>query len=388
MNIVLIHNYYNTPGGEDKVFATESALLKTWGHKIFTYTFHNKTLENIHIFKQAVHAIWNHEAYLKIRKTIRTFKPHVVHIHNTFPLASPAVAHAAKAEGVPVVYTLHNYRLLCVNALLFREGQVCEDCLGHLPWRGALRGCYRESRAMSSVVATMLTTHRVLGTWTRIIDTYIALTEFSRGKFIEGGIPAEKIVVKPNFIHPDPGAGEGDGMYALFVGRLSEEKGIETLLAAWELSKPKIPLKIVGEGPLNSLVAKAANQENIQWLKRRSSKEVLKLMQRATFLILPSIVYENFPMTIAEAYATGLPVLASNLGAMASLVDHGRTGLLFHPGDASDLAQKIQWSLGHPQKLRDMRKEARREYEMKYTAEYNYKLLMQIYKQTIEGATI
>jgi glycosyltransferase involved in cell wall biosynthesis len=226
----------------------------------------------------------------------------------------------------------------------------------------------------------MLTLHRSLSTWTEMVDVYIALTKFARQKFIEGGLPAEKIVVKPNFVHPDPGAGAGQGGYALFVGRLSVEKGLETLLTAWERSQIQVPLKIVGDGPLSDRVAKAAAGSSlIQWLGRRPMAEVHQLMGAAMILIFPSQWYETFGRVAVEAFAKGTPVIAANIGAIAELVEHGRTGRHFCPGNPEDLAAQIEWVIAHPQALAKMRREARCEFESKYAVEDNYKRLMEIY---------
>jgi len=387
MKVLALHTHYLQSGGEDGVFAAEMDLLREKGHEVYSLTFHNRDLEGLPPLRQAAFTLWNREAYEEVGGAIRAYRPEIVHIHNTFPLASPSVVHAAKEEGVPVILTLHNYRLLCVNALFFREGSVCEDCLGRLPWRGVARACYRGSRATSGVVAAMLTVHRALGTWTRLVNVYIALTEFSRQKFIEGGLPVEKIVVKPNFVYPDPGVSSGQNGYALYVGRLSPEKGIKTLLDAWKRLRLGLQLKVVGDGPLAPEVSEVAKRtQGIEWLGRKPRDEVYSLMRRAAFLVLPSIVYENFPMAIAEAYASGLPVIASEMGTMASLVDHGRTGLHFKPGDPEDLAGKVEWLISHPTELTAMRKEARAEYEAKYTAERNYQILMKIYERAIETA--
>jgi len=383
MRILKLHTHYQQPGGEDGVFGAEVALLRDKGHTVVPLTFHNKQLEDVPLLWRAAVTLWNKEAYSRVREAIHLHRPDILHVHNTFPLASPAVIHAAKAEGVPVAMTLHNYRLLCVNAFLFRQGQVCEACLGRLPWRGALYGCYRESRAASAVVAGMITLHRALGTW-NLVDRFIVLTEFARQKFIEGGFPPEKISVKPNFVHPDPGPGEGRGGYALFVGRLSPEKGLGTLLMAWERLGGKVPLKIVGDGPLAPEVQEAQKRiPGVEWLGRKAPEEVYALMGEASFLVFPSEWYEGFPKVLAEAFAKGLPVLASALGSQGSIVDHGRTGLHFRPGDPEDLAAKVEWLLAHPNELARMRKEARAEYEAKYTAEENYAQLMAIYHEVL-----
>jgi glycosyltransferase involved in cell wall biosynthesis len=384
MKLLLLHTYYRLSGGEDSVYEAEMSLLQNIGHAVLPLTFYNEDLVSFPSWQQAQLTLWNQEAYRRMRQTIRDYKPDLLHAHNTFPLASPAVIRAAKAEGIPVVMTLHNYRLLCVNALFFRRGRVCEDCLGRIPWRGVLHGCYRDSRPASAVVAAMLTLHRALGTW-NMVDRFIALTEFGRQKFIEGGFLPEKISVKPNFVHPDPGPGEGRGGYALFVGRLSPEKGLGTLLMAWERLGGKVPLKIVGDGPLAPEVQVAQKRiPGVEWLGRKAPEEVYALMGEASFLVFPSEWYEGFPKVLAEAFAKGLPVLASALGSQGSIVDHGRTGLHFRPGDPEDLAAKVEWLLAHPNELARMRKEARAEYEAKYTAEENYRQLMAIYQTVLE----
>jgi len=279
--------------------------------------------------------------------------------------------------------TLHNYRLLCVNALFFRQGQICEACLGRFPWRGVVHGCYRDSRPASIVVAGMLTLHRTLGTW-GLVDRFIALTAFAREKFLEAGFSPEKVVVKPNFVHPDPTPGNGQGGYALFVGRLSPEKGVKTLLEAWRRLEGRLSLKIVGDGPLQGEVSRLAQEVlGVEVLGRKGTEKVYALMGEASFLVFPSEWYEGFPKVLVEAFAKGLPVLTSALGSQGSIVEHGRTGLHFRPGDPEDLAAKVEWLLSHPAELVWMGKEARAEYEAKYTAEKNYRMLIAIYREVL-----
>jgi glycosyltransferase involved in cell wall biosynthesis len=383
MKVLILHTHYQQPGGEDQSFASETALLREQGHDVQTLSFHNMDLENMEVWRQAVTTLWNQEAYRRTQAAIQKHRPHLVHIHNTFPLASPGVFHAAKTERVPMVMSLRNYRLLCVNALFFQDGHPCEQCLGRLPWRGAFYGCYRTSRAASTVVAGMLALHRRLGTWSHV-DGYIALTEFARQKYLNAGFPSEKMSVKPNFVHRDPGCGNGRGGYALFVGRLSTEKGIGTLIAAWSLPGRKVPLKVIGDGPLRAEVEQLAKDtQEVEYLGSKNPKDVSALMAGATFLIFPSICYETFGRVAMEAFAAGTPVLAANIGAIGEITDNGRTGLHFRPGDPSDLAAKVDWFLCHPTEIAHMRKEARREYEAKYTAEKNYGMLMEIYERAI-----
>ncbi len=383
MKVLAIHTYYQQPGGEDEVFAAETALLREKGHEVHTLVFHNRDLKGLPPWRQSALTLWNGGAYRQVREVIRDIRPHLVHMHNTFPLASPAIIRAAKAEGVPVVMTLHNYRLLCVDALFLREGCVCEACLGRLPWRGALYGCYRGNRAMSGVVAAMLILHRVFGTYEKV-ERFIALTEFARGKFVEGGIPSEKIAIKPNFVYPDPAPGEGQGRYALFVGRLSREKGVGTLLDAWKQLAANLPLKIIGDGPLASEVSKFSElTAGVEYLGRQPNDKVLDLMREAFVLVFPSVWYEGFPRVIVEAFSVGLPVLASNLGSMSSLSIDGQAGLLFNPGDVQDLYTKAAWLIANPDTVFKMRYLARAMYEVEYTAERNYQLLIEIYERAM-----
>ncbi|HKX29267.1 MAG TPA: glycosyltransferase family 4 protein [Blastocatellia bacterium] len=362
-------------------WASEQNLLLERGHEVFNYTRDNREVERLASWKTGLRTVWSGEDYHSLRETIRQHRPDVMTIHNFFPLISPAAYYAARAEGVPVVQTLHNYRLLCLGAYFFREGKVCEDCLGKsVPWPGVFHGCYRQNRIVSGVVASMLTAHQTLNTWRRMVDIYVALTDFSKAKFIEGGLPADKIVVKPNFVHPDPGLGSGDGGYALYVGRLSAEKGLDTMMAAWKELGQSIPLKIVGEGPLADRVTQAAhNNSAIEYLGARSRDEVIEMLRHAACLVLPSRWYEGLPMTIIESFAVGTPVIASALGSMSSLVDHARTGLHFRAGDVVDLIRQVKWIISHPDELAQMRQAARAEFETKYTAEKNHEALMQIY---------
>ncbi len=380
--ILLTHNLYRIHGGEDTAFNAEKTLLESKGHRVITFIEDNARLNGRNPLK-VLNMIWSRSAYRKIKHLIMDTKPDVAHFHNTFFMISPSAYYACKEEGVPVVQTLHNYRLICPGALLMRGGTACEDCVGKsVPWQGVLNACWRGSYIGTALVTSMLTLHRLLKTWQEKVDIYIALTEFAKKKFIEGGLPAEKIVVKPNFVYPDPGKGDHGGKYVLFVGRLSQEKGLPTLLRAWKNLKD-IPIKIVGEGPLMSEIKSLAGREgldNLEFLGRKPREEVFRLMKDALMLVFPSECYESFPLAVAEAFATGLPVVASRLGAMAEIVEDGRTGLLFEAGNPEDLADKVRWGWENPERMKVMGIEARKEFEDKYTAEKNYEMLMEIYK--------
>lgn len=382
MQILSVHNNYQIRGGEEESRESEERLLQEMGHTVETYEDDNSRLGTLSPLRKATKTTWSTEAYTAVRQQLARSPADIMHVQNFFPLISPSIYYAARAEGVPVVQSLRNYRLLCPNALFFRHGQVCEACLGQsIPYPGVLYGCYRGSRIASGAAATMLAIHRALQTWTEKVDRYIALTHFAREKFIQGGIPPNKIAVKPNFVHPDPGVGTGQGGYLIYVGRLSVEKGLDVLLSAWEQFDLKIPLKIVGDGPLATQVVAATKRlPQVEWLGRRPVTEVHALLGQASVAIVPSKWYETFGRVAVEAFAKGTPVIAANHGAIAELIDTGRTGLQFTPNDSEDLAAQIDWILAHPSELAAMRREARAEFLLKYTAASNYRTIMEIYE--------
>ena len=385
MRILSIHNRYLIRGGEDQSRELEEKLLQEQGNQVDIYEENNNRVAEIGKVRVAIRTVWSTESYQVVRQKLTEYSYNIVHVQNFFPLISPSVYYAANKQGVPIIQTLRNYRLLCANSYFFRDQKVCEDCLGKIiPWPGVVHGCYRDSKLGSLVVVTMQTLHRAISTWKKMVNLYITLTDFTRQKFIQAGLPADKIVVKPNFVYPDPGMGEGNGNYAIFIGRLSPEKGLDTLLAAWQLLGGKIPLKIIGDGPLSNQVREAVTKlPYVKWLGRLPIQEVYTLIGEAKFLIFPSQWYETFGRVAIEAFAKGTPVIASNLGNMSSMIESGRTGFHFSPGDPNDLVALVEYALTHPEKLRKMRFEARSEFEAKYTAQQNYHKLMDIYKLAI-----
>lgn len=380
MKILVCHNFYQQPGGEDRVFADESRLLEERGHEVVRFTRHNDELAARRPLAVAAGTVWSRRAHRELTEIIRRHRPDVAHFHNTFPQISPAGYHAVRALGVPVVQTLHNYRLLCPNALFFRDGRVCEDCMGRaVAWPGVLHRCYRDSLGASAAITTMLAVHRAAGTWWKQVNRYIALTEFVRRKFVAGGFPRARIVVKPHFLSEDPGVGCGQGGYALFVGRLTREKGVSTLLTAWRSGEGLPPLKVAGDGPLADEVRAAADAGVLDWLGWVSPGEVAALMADAVCLVVPSEWYETFGLVIMEALAIGTPVVVSGGGAAAELVDHGRTGAHFRNGDPADLACQVRALVAVQDRLNRMRAAARAEYETRYSADANYRALLKIY---------
>ena len=390
LNVITVHNRYLMRGGEDEVFESEARLLEARGCKVQAIsqemTHPSGVAGKVRV---ALNAVWSRPWHDDFCATLRNVQPDVVHVHNFFPLVSPAIYYACRDAGVPVVQTLHNYRLLCPSATFLRDGALCELCLRRsMPWPGVLHACYRGSRAATATVAAMLAAHRAMRTWQTKVDVYIALSEFARRKFVAGGLPPERIVVKPNFVRADPGSRCGRGEYALFVGRCSSEKGVSVLAEAWAALSNLIPLQIVGDGPLLKEVATRLHQNacvSVTMPGRLSPADVLSSMRSARFLVVPSICYENFPLVVAEAYACGVPVIASRLGALAESVHDGQTGLHFTPGDPIDLAAKAQWAWDHPKEMETMGRAARAEYEAKYTAERNCKMLVDIYDGVIAG---
>ena len=389
MKILVAHNYYRTPGGEDAVFKSECELLKSFGEEVILYERANAELDalsDLRKFKYLFSLGYSKKTYNEIRALIKKFRPDAAHFHNIFFLITPAAYFACKDEGVPVVQSQHNFRLLCSNALFYRNNKPCEDCLRKSLWEGVRHKCYRNSRVLTGFAAWAIDQHWKNKTWINKVDMYITAAEFTRQKYLQKGIPQEKIAVKPHFLSKDPGQRNGHKFYALYVGRLSQEKGVDVLIHAWARLK-NIPLKIIGNGDqYNELKQLAKDNSDIEFLGRLQEQECEKYLREACILVIPSVCYESFPRVLVEAYAHGLPVIASRLGSLAELIVNGKTGLLFEPGNSQDLAEKVELLIEDENKRLVMGMEARLEYEGKYTPEKNYAQLMAIYKQAIELA--
>jgi glycosyltransferase involved in cell wall biosynthesis len=389
MRILQLHNRYQIAGGEDGVVQAEHALLKAAGHGVELLEVSNDEIVGaVGKAIAAASAIYSPRSRQRVEAVIDRCVPDIVHVHNFFPLLSPAVYDACRSRGIPVVQTLHNYRLICPKAMLFRNQQICRACVGKpfaLP--GVVHGCYRDSRSQTAIVAAMLAWHWGRGTWQMKVDRYITLTAFQAAQFVQAGVPAEKIVVKPNFVFSPAVPMLPRDVYTLFVGRLSEEKGVGVLIAAYVKRSLSFPLKIVGDGPLRETlqqqVTAAGLDPIITFLGRQPAEQVRQLMQQAQCLVFPSIWYEGFPLTIAEAFACGLPVLVPQLGSMAEIVQDNLTGKHFIPGDPLDLARQLEWVQTHPTELAQMSQQARRTYEAQYTPEENYRQLIEIYQQVL-----
>lgn len=381
--ILVVHNSYQWRGGEDVVAEMEIALLRQNGHEVQTYSRHNNVIESMSKVAVAQETLWSMRTMNDLGKCITAFNPDLIHVHNTFPLVSPSLFWTAAKRNLPVVQTLHNFRMLCPQAMLLRNQRVCEDCIGTLPWRGVVRKCYRNSTAQSAVLVSMLALHRALGTYRHKVSRYIALNRFCRDKFVEGGLPRDRISIKPNFVD-NPAPIDTPRAGGLFVGRLSQEKGIDVLRGALERLPGKI-IDVIGEGPESDRVQIHAR---LRGLGVKTRSEIMAHMQRSSYLVVPSIWYETFGLVLVEAFACGLPAIATRLGAMQELIDDGRTGLLFTPGSSVDLANKIAWAESHPEEMLRMGRNAREEYLEKYTPQRNYEQLMEIYRLALSDQQV
>jgi len=383
LRILVVHNRYQLAGGEDAVVDAEIALLRRKGHAVEAYLRDNHELRHMNPFNALAQSVWSRRTGADLAQVARAFHPDVIHAHNTFALVSPSVYWQGSRMGVPVVQTLHNFRLLCVQAMFLHDNKVCEDCLGHVPWRGVVRKCYRDSALQSAAAAAVLGTHRALGTYRHKVARYIALNEFCRRKFIAGGLPASRIAVKPNFVdiaRPPARARRG----GLYVGRLAAEKGIDVLIGAVR-KLPGVTLDVIGAGPESPKLEVHPQLNPLGWLR---AEDIYERMRRAAYLVLPSLWYENFPRTLLEAFANGLPVIASRLGALRELIEHGRTGLLFEAGSSEDLARHLAWAEAYPEKMRAMGENARAVYEAQFTSRENYGRLISIYEEALAAVRL
>ena len=392
MKIVLVHNKYREAGGEDIVFESEKRLLERAGHSVTPYVRSNWEMQDHSVMARMAIVpamLWSSNTRHEFADILDGVRPDIVHAHNTFMRITPSIYSACAERGIPVVQTLHNFRLLCPGGNFFRHGVICRECVDHNLLRSVRHGCYRDSRGATAAVALMLAFHRALETYEKSVARFITLTKFAKQEFVAAGFPPDKFVVKPNFSDEDPRERTGEGHYALFIGRIMENKGPRVLLNAWKNLYEHYPLQIVGDGPDRETLETEARElglSEISFRGRISREAVIQAIKSARFVIVPSVLYEGFPMCIVESFACGTPVLCSKLGGLAEIVEDRVTGLHFQPGDAGELARTVQWAWNHPSELDRMGHAARAEYEAMYTAEKNYSLLMEIYEQALAKA--
>jgi glycosyltransferase involved in cell wall biosynthesis len=393
VKILILHNRYRQPGGEDAVFRAEARLLASYGHSVETLEVDNEIQGSNRLIgaaQLAAGTVWSWTSHARVADMCYRHQPDIVHVHNFWMRLSPSIHAACREMGVPSVQTLHNYRLLCTGASLLRDGKVCEDCVGKTPWRGVARRCYQGSLPASLAVSAMATFHRMRGTWKKDASAFIALSSSARNKFIGGGLPASRVFVKPNFLfdHGEPRTRPSSSKTVLFVGRLAAEKGVSTLIDAWKGMPEDFQLRIIGDGPERfSLESQAARLGlNVKFEGHVEPASARGAMHESRCVVAPGIWQEPFGMTVIESFAAGRPVIASRLGAPAETIDHGRSGLLAIPGNASDLKCHLHTLLEDGAAADRMGANARHEYRTKYSPERNYSQLISIYEYVIATA--
>ena len=384
LTVLLVHNVYQQPGGEDGVFEREGALLETHGHRVLRYVLHNDAVDRMGRAALARRTVWSTESHDEVARVVRDESVDVVHVHNTLPLVSPAVFWAARQSGAATVHTLHNYRMVCPGNLLLRDGRLCHDCVGRAFALPAVRhGCYRGSTAATAAVAATTAAHRRLGTWDRQVDRFVALSQFARGVFVQGGLPADRIAVKPNAPGAEPRLAPG-GDYALFAGRLAPGKGLGVLLGAWAADPGLPPLRVAGDGPLADAVARAARADRrILWLGWQPQADMEALMGGAAVLVAPSMWYEGWPLVAVEAMGQGTPVVATDHGAFPEMIDDGETGRLFPRGDAAALAAAVRSITDDPARRAEVREHTFLQFRRRFSRAVNYRQLRAVYADAV-----
>jgi glycosyltransferase involved in cell wall biosynthesis len=383
-----VHNHYRSgaPGGEDVAFRQERALLESAGVEVVAYTRSNDEVDErnpLEAARTAWNLRWSARTWREIGALIDRERPAVAHFHNTFPLVSASGYAACRERGVPVVQTLHNYRTVCAAATFFRDGQVCEQCRPGAPWPAVRHRCYRGSVVGSLAVAWMLWRQWRDGTWTDLVDRFIVLTPFAARRLAAAGVPPERILVKPNAVAAPPPAEPQSGRYALYAGRLSEEKGIGTLLDAWR-DVPGVTLKVAGDGPLMATLAARVRDESlaVELLGMLPRDEVLRLMAGALAQVVPSRCFEGaLPLVTIEAWASSVAVAASRIGSLAEMIDDGRTGLLSTPGDAAGLAANLRRLVDDPALRARLAAAGRDAYRALFTPECSRTVLLGLYRE-------
>jgi len=383
MRILLAHNFYKNRGGEYSVYQNEARLLEEMGHDVFRFEKDNISIDNMSLSEKVSllwKTTWNAAIIEELRNVIRKIEPDLLHVHNFFPLMTPAIYKASKLENVPVVQTLHNFRILCANGSFLRNNEPCEKCLEGSNFNAIRYKCYRNSYLQSFAIERMISTHQNRNTWNRLVDTFICFTEFSKSKFVQAGIEADKIKIKPNFLPLVPSSESTSEGPIIFIGRFESAKGAETLLKA-SIKLPHLKFEVIGDELIS---IQKSRYQNINFNGRLPHDELINKLQKSSLLVFPSLCYEGMPMSIIEAFACSVPVIASNLGNMPNMVKDAYNGLLFETGNSDELAQKIEGLMSDKEQLRKMSDNCRQNFEERYTAESNYKILMKIYEETLQ----
>lgn len=394
MKVLIVHNCYRDRTGEDSVFNREANLLRSYGHSVHTWKVDNRNIrlqnftDQVHLAKNT---IWSKVAHQRLLRTLLELKPDIVHVHNILPLLSPAIFHACSKAKVPVIHTLHNYRLLCPSTTLFRDGKICEKCVSDTLINSVRHACYRNSRTQTAAVAAMLQYHRWKGTWRNKIDGYIALSKFQKSKLLHSGICEDKIYLKPNFIEdtPNPANIPKFGSYYLFVGRLIDEKGVQLLIESYQNAESDYPLIIMGPGYLKDMVVQAARENSqIKYVGVQEKSDVTEWMKDAIALLFPSVWHECSPMTILESFSCSLPVVSTDFGSITDMVKHEKTGYVFSPATSKELINAIQWIETHSKEWLSLKKNLAQNIDSIYFRTANYERLIEIYGLVIDKFSI
>jgi len=387
MRVLLIHGAYQQFGGEDSVVRAEKELLERHGDEVLLYSRHNDEIKELGVAGKAMffpQTVYSWRSSGEIADVVQGFRPDVAFVHNVYPLISPSVYHKLHSLGVPAVQVLHNFRPYCPNGFYYTQGQICEACRGGNYLNAVVKRCYKDSYTLSGLYGFTLGANRLAGMVHKIAG-FICLTEFFKNKMKEAGVPDNKLFVRPNFVYAPPltPATNGAGKYALYLGRLSPEKGCWTLIRAFE-QLPHVLLKVIGTGPQEQELrdyVRGKGIGNIEFLGFKSGDEKWQLLRNSLCLILPSEWYENFPVTVLEAYMAAKPVVASRMGGLPDIVDDGKSGLLFEAGKVSELAEKIQTLVKDPASAARLGAYGRVLSETRYGPEQGYRNLMSIFSQ-------
>ncbi|WP_255286062.1 glycosyltransferase [Priestia megaterium] len=388
--MLLVHNYYQESGGEDQVLKQEIDLLKENGHEVITYTKHNNEIQTYNVFQKIslfFKTTFSLKEYFVFKRVLKKISPDIVHFHNFFPLFSPSVYYACQDLKIPVIQTLHNYRLICPAATFMRDNEVCEKCLSGSLINSIKYGCYRGSKVQTIPVANMIYINNMLKTWHSKVNYYITLTEFAQKKFIDYGLPKEKVVVKPNFLDKSSNVSCSKENTILFVGRLSKEKGVDILIKAWKSlhDKQDYKLLIAGDGEERVKLQKLAeNQNDVKFLGKIPSDSVKELMGKSKYLVVPSRWYEGLPMTIVESYSAATPVICSKLGSLEEIVEDNVTGFHFKVSNHKDLALILEKAINiSSSDYQHLSRKSLEAFKNKYDKHINYKILFNIYKKAV-----
>jgi glycosyltransferase involved in cell wall biosynthesis len=385
MRILMVHNKYKLKGGEDESTEAEIELLRRKGHIVDEFYENNDKINKFSSICVGISCIWSMKNYKRLTKKLIENNYDLVHVQNFFPLISPSVFYAASFSKVPVVHTLRNYRLLCPNGLLLKGDRSCEICTRKVfAWPGVLGGCYRGKTLATLSVSLMLSIHKLLKTWEKKVDAFVALSEFEKEIFIKAGFPAKRIYVKPNFLIEDSGPGRGAGDFALYVGRLSVEKGVDILIQSWSKVPGDSKLKIIGSGPLEQDLKKiASNDSRISFLGRLPMAEALKVMGEAKVVVVPSRCHETFGRVVIESFSKGTPVLVSSSGAPSELVNDGKNGFRFSINSEKELSDKLTLFFSKNFCAEKFRENSRKAFLERFSEEKNYKNIYEIYAEVL-----